>query len=516
MTMKPKATKYHIRRKPSAAPQANTQGQTSGAAEDVSEDGASVEERIEAIKAEGLTARQLRMARRVAQKYGIEATSDYDAVRILRGRGIDPFKSNNVFEVVAGQKANQEKAPVNLPQTVAQPAANLPAPPGLLNEEQRASEIMRIQKDLAKRRQRRLLGLFTRLSFFVFLPTILTAYYFMFVATPMYATNSEFVIQQAESQSAAPGSGFGALFQGGAQDAITIQSYLQSREAMLRLDKEHGFREHFSNPDIDPIQRLDPNASNETAYDLYQRVVKIGYDPTEGLIKMEIIAAEPQISAAFSRALISYAEEEVDQLTQRLREGQMKGARESYDEAEENMRTAQQRVLSLQEQRGVLSADAEISSLMSQISTFEIDLRKKQLELQELQDNPRPNATRVEVTERNIARLEQLIADLRNQLTESGTDNASLARISSELAMAEVDLQTRQALFARSLEQLEAARIEASRQVRYVKTGVSPIPPDEATYPRIFENTIVAFLIFSGIYLMISLTASILREQVSA
>jgi capsular polysaccharide transport system permease protein len=30
------------------------------------------------------------------------------------------------------------------------------------------------------------------------------------------------------------------------------------------------------------------------------------------------------------------------------------------------------------------------------------------------------------------------------------------------------------------------------------------------------ENTLLAFLIFSGIYLMLSMTASILREQVSA
>ena len=45
---------------------------------------------------------------------------------------------------------------------------------------------------------------------------------------------------------------------------------------------------------------------------------------------------------------------------------------------------------------------------------------------------------------------------------------------------------------------------------------MAPVAPDEATYPKAFQNTIVAFLIFSGIYLMLSLTASILREQVSS
>ena len=64
--------------------------------------------------------------------------------------------------------------------------------------------------------------------------------------------------------------------------------------------------------------------------------------------------------------------------------------------------------------------------------------------------------------------------------------------------------------------QMETARIEANKQVRYLSLSVAPVAPDEATYPKAFQNTIVAFLIFSGIYLMLSLTASILREQVSS
>jgi capsular polysaccharide transport system permease protein len=44
---------------------------------------------------------------------------------------------------------------------------------------------------------------------------------------------------------------------------------------------------------------------------------------------------------------------------------------------------------------------------------------------------------------------------------------------------------------------------------------VEPVPSQEPSYPRSFENTLLAFLIFAGIYLMLSLTASILREQIS-
>jgi len=58
--------------------------------------------------------------------------------------------------------------------------------------------------------------------------------------------------------------------------------------------------------------------------------------------------------------------------------------------------------------------------------------------------------------------------------------------------------------------------MEANRQVRYLTTSVEPVASEKASYPRTFENTILALLIFGGIYLMISLTASILREQVTS
>jgi capsular polysaccharide transport system permease protein len=67
-----------------------------------------------------------------------------------------------------------------------------------------------------------------------------------------------------------------------------------------------------------------------------------------------------------------------------------------------------------------------------------------------------------------------------------------------------------------ALQNLAAAQLEASRQTRYMARGVEPVAPDEPSYPRSFENTLVSFLAFAGIYLMISLTASILREQVTS
>ncbi|WP_213685439.1 capsule biosynthesis protein [Roseicyclus sp.] len=478
---------------------------------------------IAAIRAEGLTGRQLRMARRVAQKNGLSPTSDFDAVRLLRARGLDPFATSNMLDMVVPTARGEEAgaAPNTLPATTRpiQPPAN-PAAPRPLGNDDRAAEIMKIQRDIARRRRRRLVLLATRLSLFVLLPTLLVAFYYYRVATPLYATNTEFVIQKAESGGTSAGGGLGGLLGGSSfatvQESIVVQSYLESREAMLRLDEELSFRAHFSAAHMDPLIRLEPDAAIESVYSTYRNQLTIGYDPTEGVIKLEMLASDPFTSQAFSEALIRYAEERVDQMSQRLREDQMAGARESYEDAERRVSEAQARVLELQERRGVLSADAEVSAVFSQIATFELEAQQERLRLAEIMAARSPNATRVEIAQNNIARLETLIAQLRSSLTETQTDGASLARIQSELVIAQADLETRQMMLAQALQQLETARIEANRQTLYLSMGVFPVPPDRAAYPRAFENTLLAFLVFSGIYLMVSMTASILREQVSS
>ncbi|MDX5357601.1 MAG: capsule biosynthesis protein [Rhodobacterales bacterium] len=502
----------------SKAPPAATTGEVTPA-QDLAQDA-----EIDSIRREGLTGRQLRLARRMAEKYQLPATSDFDAVRLLRKAGIDPFGRSSVLDIVtAGASAEapggsraltQVPQDANLPQTAS--PTQLPSPDVRMERPNPVSDIERIQRDIGRRRRRRMLLLWARLAVFVGLPTLIAAIYYTVIATPMYATRSEFVIQQAESPSA---SGLGGLFSGTqfatSQDSIAVQGYLQSRDAMLRLDQAVGFRRHFADPSIDPLQRLqDPN-SIEAAYKIYKKTMQISYDQTEGIIKMEVSAPTPDLSAAWSRELIHYAEEQVNHLSERLRTDQMKGARESYDDAEAKLMAAQQRVVELQERNKVLSSEVEITLLSSQITALETQLTQERLALAQMLSNASPNKARVDPVQRRVATLEQEIANLRARLTQDGAGGRSLAKVQSELLVAEADVQTRQLLLTQAAQQLEIARIEANRQQRYLSLAVAPVAPDVPSYPRAFENTSVALLIFAGLYLMIALTASILREQVS-
>ncbi|WP_299553731.1 capsule biosynthesis protein [uncultured Tateyamaria sp.] len=557
MTTKPKARKFRIKRTAPAlgsaatgperddapeksASESKTQDKVQKPApksgEVASNQQVQSENTIDAIRQEGLTGRQLRMARRVAQKHGLAPTSDFDAVRLLRAKGIDPFQRSNMLELVvpqAGAEQHEGGAPdafanlpattggagagrAQLPQTVQVKQQQLPSTE-LSPAERRSQEIQNIQRDIARRRRRKMGLLLVRLAFFVILPTFLAGYYFYAIATPMYATKSEFLIIQNEgSGGAGPLGGLLPTQFATNADSIAVQGFLQSKDAMLRLDRDIGFKTHFTQGWIDPIQRLSDDPTNEEAYKTYKKNVKIGYDPTEGMIRMEVAAADPQVSAEFSSQLINYAEQRVNNLSAQKRDDQMRDAREGFERAETERRAAQESLVRLQIEGATLDPEGVIASLRTQIGQLETQIIEKEIELASLLNNTRPNQSRVDGARGTLEILNKQLVILNNKMTDVSKGENSLAELAARIQIAQADLASRDLMLQSALQQMEQSRVEATRQVRYLTVAVEPIAPEEPTYPCAFENTILAFLVFAGIYLMISLTASILREQVTS
>ena len=394
--------------------------------------------------------------------------------------------------------------------------------PALIEEEdpalRRAREVERIQQSIIRRRQKKLALLGVRLAFFVGLPTLLAGWYFYTVASPMYSTKSAFLIQQNSEQSSGGGGGLMGMISGGGggglSDGSSVQSYLTSIEAMIRLDQDHNFIAHYSDPAIDPLARLNADASNEEAFKVFKKSVKIGYDPTEGLVNMEVIAASPDASVEFSNALINYAEERVSNITQRLRDDQMKGAIESFKDAQIARNEALDRLVTLQQELAVIDSKSAVASIQHQIMGLEQEIDQMEISLAIQMENARPNTSKVNALKTSIRINKDLIEAKQAELTQTTGDADSLASKNARMIVAEADYQTREMMVQAAVQSVEAARVAADRQARYLATSVAPVRPEDPSYLRKFENTLLSFLIFGGVYLIMSLTASILREQV--
>ena len=471
---------------------------------------------LEAIRQEGLNARQLRMARRTAQKHGLPFETDHEAVLKLRMQGMDPFERGNVLDMVANSPPSIRDNKTQLPQKIAVAkvptvlAKGVDANPAA----KRAAEIMALQKDMIKRRRRNILMLLLRITAFIFLPTFISGYYFTVLATPMYSTKSAFQIIKADSGLGGAGGLLSGTQFATTPDAIAVQSYLESKEAMLRLDRDAGFKEHFSTPSIDVLQRLSGDASNEAAYKIYKKRVKLGFDPTEGVVNMEVVSADPNISVAFSRALIAYAEEKVDGLSQRKKKNQLSDARESLRAAMEERGKAQEALVALQ-QSTLLDPEAYASSLRAQITALEQQILTKELQLDALLDNLKPNESRVSGVRADIRRLQQAKMETEETMQAPMENGMTLAELLSRIQVSKADVATRDMMFQSSLEHLRATESDATSQSRYLTLAVEPIRAEKASHPHAFEDTLTVLLVLCGVYLLISITASILREQVS-
>ena len=193
----------------------------------------------------------------------------------------------------------------------------------------------------------------------------------------------------------------------------------------------------------------------------------------------------------------------------------MKGAQAGYDDAEAKLTIAQDEVADIQRKLATFDAAASFSLLQGQISELDSMILQKELERAELTANSRPNPTKLKVLDQKLAVLEAKLAEKKMAVTEGVDGKSSIVEVNAALTRAQTNLALRQELLAQSLLSLEASRVEANRQTRYLSMGVEPVQSDQAAYPRAFENTLLSIIIFAGLYLMISLTVSILREQVT-
>ncbi len=457
-----------------------------------------------------------RMARRKAVRMGLNPSSGEEAAKMLEERGFDVTRDRVTMLDTTAAAQNpmpggpEAKAPTQAPGEQ----------PDIITEEQREADIRKIQKSIARRRQARFILIAMRLFIFVALPTWLAGFYFYTVATPMYQVDSQMIIQKPDSGSGSS-SALGGLLGGGGglsnlEDSVIVQGYLTSREAMQRLNRENGFIAHFQQEYIDDIQRMPTDISMEAAYKKYEKYVQIGYDPTEGVIRMSVIALTPEKATEFSRALIAFAEERVDQLAAPVRRDQLSIAKFNYDAAEQAVLDAGDKVLDLQKLAGVISPDADASGQMAIVNNLEAQLDQRRLNLAEITRNEAPNQAQVRAIEQDIQSLILRINERRAAMFSSNDTNSSLARITGELSIAQSNLQMRQMLLQQSLSALDAAQKEASRQTRYLSLAVAPIAPDVPTHPKSLENTLLALALFFGIYIFLSLTVAILREQIGS
>lgn len=342
----------------------------------------------------------------------------------------------------------------------------------------------------------------------VVLPTLAASVYYGLVAADRFVSQSEFVLRNPGSLDAsgfsslvAPQAGSaltGGLSIGGDSDAEAIVTYINSPDAMAGAARAVDLRRVFARPEADRIARypgLLQGDTNHALHRYYEDMISVSYDPTSGVIKLAVEAFRPMDATAISEALLGGAEQLLNRMDLRGREDAIRAAQEQVESARAQVVVAQKRLTEfrLREQTiDPIKMSGVVMETIGQLTFQSIDLKGRLSDL--LKNTPR--SPQVSVLRSQIVSLDEQI--MAQQAKLAGQDD-SLSPVLVEYTRLNLQSEFAKRIYTASLEQLEVARVDASRQHAFIERISGPTLPDFSTQPRrVFMIMLVFAVSLSG------------------
>ncbi|MBC7173643.1 MAG: hypothetical protein H5U40_14480, partial [Polyangiaceae bacterium] len=323
-------------------------------------------------------------------------------------------------------------------------------------------------------------------------PTVLAAVYFGFIATPQYESTSLFTIQSADMAAGLPAM-MGLLpGSGAARDSVVVREYVLSRDMLDLLVRDHGFLEHYRQARIDWLSRLGESAPSEDIYEYYLGRVEVVHDELGSVLTLKVRAFSSADAKRFSEAILLAAEAKVNAMDEEARGDTIALAQREVDRAEGRLVEARQKVLELQRDGHELNPLESAGTLMAVRGGLEGELAAARAALQALMGSMQPSAPQVIAQRQRVAALAGQVEAQRRRMT--GAREGALGESIAEFEPVIVEKELAQHAYQSAYSALEMARVDASRQHRYLVTIASPSAPDAATHPVTWKGVLVTFL----------------------
>lgn len=353
----------------------------------------------------------------------------------------------------------------------------------------------------------------TRLSLGVGLPTTIAAIYFGLLASPRYESVTSFTIQSADTPTG--GSPLQALLMASVpgtagRDPMLVEQYIESRDMVDLLIRDHGLREHYASAERDWFSRLAEDARIDDVHEYYLDQVRVELDDHAGTVTLHVLAFTPEQAETFGQAILDASERMVNQLSDRARADRIRYAEEQVATATERLTAARRALVEVQAAGEEINPQASAQAVLGIRSHLEGELAIARAELATLTASLQRDAPQVLEQRRRVAALQHQITEQTQRLAGGGTGlNAAIARF--EPVYVEKELSER--LYEAALSSLEIARIDAARQHRYVVRIAGPSRPEAPARPILWRELLTVLVLSFGILGIGTLVIASVREH---
>ncbi len=360
------------------------------------------------------------------------------------------------------------------------------------------------------RTRRRHWGILLSFLALVILPTALAGWYMYAIADDQYESRVGFSVRAAENQSALDMlSGLGGLIgatSSSSSDPDILYEFIQSREMVERVDARMDLRTVFTRPWFDPVFSLPDDASIEDLVDYWSRMVRVYYDSGTKLIEVHAFAFTPQEAHRLTQLIYEEAEAKINELSSVARDDATRYAKEELDKAIDRLIKARQAMTGFRVRTQIVDPQADIAGQMGVLNTLQTKLAEAMIEQDLLEQTARKGDPRLDKIAREIAVIEERIAEERRKLGVGGPDapangepEEGYAKVIGEYERLQVELKFAETAYVSALSAYDAALAEAQRTSRYLTAYLQPTYPETPTAPnRPLVVALIAGFLFLG------------------
>lgn len=347
---------------------------------------------------------------------------------------------------------------------------------------------------------------------FIVLPVFLLVIYFGFWSTDMYISEARFSLRSPEGSNSVEWLAlFGQSSGSTGADAQVVQSYIESSAMLSELNRELDLKSHYQWSKADFLSRLKNDPTVEEFNKYFQKQVSVHFEQLSGILTLRVRGFTPEFAQAVCRAILQKSEILVNQLRERAVEDSLVLTRKEVTLAEQRLAGARQDLRRFRQQHNLLDPIAQAGSVQGLVAELEGAAAKVRAELAEARSYMQEDSSRVISLKARIQALEEQIRLERVRLT--GEDQATVSSLAAEYEQLSLEHEFAQKQLLSAMSSLEAARIRAESQSRYLVAFVSPTLPEEALWPRRLYSVGVGFAVILLVYGLGSLIVAAVREH---
>ena len=375
---------------------------------------------------------------------------------------------------------------------------------------------------------RRLFNRLTVISFIllVLLPVCAAAYYYAYIAADRYAVEVKFAIRSPGGAASLDLLGMvtGATSAGSTQaDSYMVVEFIKSRQLLDAISDRIDLKALYATDKADFLTRMDADATREEQAEYLKRMLSVYYDSTSQIITVEAQAFTPEDAVAVTESVIEATSQLVNKVSERARQDTVRLAEGELSHTETALKAQRAAIAVFRETQQKIDPTATVAAQENVLAQLQGELSRTLTEMSSLREFLAEDAPSVRVLKSQIDSIERQIVSERARVgsggaaapDQTGGSGESLNLVVSQYEELMVDLEFRQRAYLSSLASLEAARVEAVRQQRYVAAFVLPSFPEEAIYPKVTTSlsliAVIAFLIWG----VTSMFVQIVREHLS-